>query len=33
MKNRLPTFLDKDKVCIICEGDEDTVSHSGMRLW
>lgn len=23
MKNRLPTFLDKDKVCIICEGDEE----------
>ena len=23
MKNRLPAFLDKDKVCIICEGDEE----------
>lgn len=23
MKSRLPTFLDKDKICIICEGDEE----------
>lgn len=23
MKNRLPNFLDKNKVCIICEGDEE----------
>ena len=23
MKSRLPAFLDKDKICIICEGDEE----------
>lgn len=23
MKNRMPAFLDKNKVCIICEGDEE----------
>lgn len=23
MKNKLPAFLDKDKICIICEGDEE----------
>jgi len=23
MKNRLPNFLNKYKVCIICEGDEE----------
>lgn len=23
MKNRLPAFLDKDKICIICEGNEE----------
>ena len=23
MKSRLPAFLSKDKICIICEGDEE----------
>lgn len=23
MNNRLPAFLDKDRICIICEGDEE----------
>lgn len=23
MQNRLPTFLNKCRVCIICEGDEE----------
>ena len=36
MKSRLPAFLDKDKICIICEGDEefDYLSRlKDLRVW